>query len=292
MDNSFDFTLPTVQKNDNDEDDYNDEADEEKLAKQVALASQKEFQTEAHIPTHQQLQHGITKEVLIDQMSVEERNRLNLTSEKDDVEESKKAADSEKNSEAKNIDTMSKKTETKLQRQDSESIRKKAKFTKEDKERLENLGQYAAFLDSKLSSKGKMMDRENKELLDQICDKYDKQKLAKLFFEFDDEQEEQYVQFRRSSFQKASVKRILQTAIGSSVAPSENVLIAMKGIAKVYAGEIIEKAVKIKNKLEGDDTKNSIEPFHIREAIRCLENNANCYVPSRPGYKRKYSGLL
>jgi transcription initiation factor TFIID subunit 11 len=291
MDNSFDFTLPTVQKNDNDEDDYNDDADHEKLAAQMAVASQQQFQTEAHIPTHQQLQLGITKEVLIDRMSVEERTRLNLTSQKDKLEESEKISD-EKKSEDKSLDTPSKKTETKLHRQDSESIRKKAKFTKEEKERLENLGQYAAFLDPKLSSKGKMMDRENKELLDQICDKYDKQKLAKLFYEFDDDQEEQYVQFRRSSFQKASVKRLVQTAIGSSIAPSENVLIAMKGIAKVYAGEIIERAVKIKNQLEGDDTKNSIEPFHIREAIRCLENNANCYVPSRPGYKRKYSGLL
>ena len=154
------------------------------------------------------------------------------------------------------------------------------------------MGQYAAFLDSKLSTKGKMMDRENKELLEQICDKYDKQKLAKLFYEFDDDQEEQYVQFRRSSFQKATVKRIIQNATGSTVAPSENVLIAMKGIAKVYAGEIIENAVKIKNMYEGEDTKTSIEPFHIREAIRVLENNANCYVPSRPSYKRKYSKLF
>lgn len=287
MNTSFEFTLPTVLENNAEEEDYNDEADEEKFKKQVALATQKEFQTEAHIPTHQQLKHGITKEVLINEMSEEERNRLNLKTEKEKNEEDKGIKNQKDISE-----NQDKKSEIKLQKQDSESIRKKAKFTKEDKERLENLGQYAAFLDPKLSTKGKVMDRENKELLEHICDKYDKQKLAKLFYEFDEEQEEQYVQFRRSSFQKASVKRIIQGSIGNNVTASENVLIAMKGIAKVYAGEIIEKAVQIKNKHEGENTTNSIEPFHIREAIRCMENNPNCYVPSRPGYKRKYSKLF
>lgn len=50
---------------------------------------------------------------------------------------------------------------------------------------------------------------------------------------------------------------------------SQPVVIAMSGIAKVFAGEIIEKALDVKQKW-GD--QGPIQPKHLREAYRLFKN--------------------
>jgi len=88
-----------------------------------------------------------------------------------------------------------------------------------------------------------------------------------LWCQMTEEQLNRYEMFRRSTFPKASIKRLMQSMTGCSV--SQNVVIAMSGIAKVFVGELVEEAVKIRDRY-GDS--GPVEPKHLREAYRVLKH--------------------
>ncbi|KAK9712523.1 hTAFII28-like protein conserved region [Popillia japonica] len=80
----------------------------------------------------------------------------------------------------------------------------------------------------------KKKERSKKELEEE-----EREKMQVLVSNFTEEQLDRYEMYRRAAFPKAAIKRLMQTITGCSV--SQNVVIAMAGIAKVFVGEIVEE---------------------------------------------------
>ncbi|XP_055346777.1 transcription initiation factor TFIID subunit 11-like [Paramacrobiotus metropolitanus] len=95
----------------------------------------------------------------------------------------------------------------------------------------------------------------------------ERQKLQLLISHLSEEQLNRYEVYRRASFPKASVRRIMQTVSGCTV--SQNAVIAMAGIAKMQVGEIVEHALDVKEQWAD---VGPVQPKHIREALRQLRN--------------------
>merc|ERR1712001_78682 len=93
----------------------------------------------------------------------------------------------------------------------------------------------------------------------------EREKMQVLVSNFTEEQLDRYEMFRRAAFPKAAIKRIMQSITGCSV--GQNVVIAMAGISKVFAGEVVEEALDYMDSL---GESGPLEPKHLREAARRL----------------------
>ena len=98
----------------------------------------------------------------------------------------------------------------------------------------------------------------------------EREKMQVLVSNFTEEQLDRYEMYRRAAFPKAAIKRIMQSITGCSV--GQNVVIAMAGISKVFAGEVVEEALDYKESL---GESGPLEPKHLREAARRLRQKAH-----------------
>ena len=132
----------------------------------------------------------------------------------------------------------------------------------------------SAYLGS--SKDTKVESKPEKEKTKEEIEEEERQKMQVLVSNFTEEQLDRYEMFRRAAFPKAAIKRIMQSITGCSV--GQNVVIAMAGISKVFAGEVVEEALDYMDSL---GESGPLEPKHLREAARRLRQKAHFPKTSR-----------
>ncbi|RHZ89338.1 hypothetical protein Glove_16g182 [Diversispora epigaea] len=80
---------------------------------------------------------------------------------------------------------------------------------------------------------------------------------------FSPEQTERFEVYRRSALSKPNIKKLVSSILGYSC--SNNISIVVAGFAKIFVGEIVEKALDVKREW---GSEGSISPDHLREAFR------------------------
>jgi transcription initiation factor TFIID subunit 11 len=106
----------------------------------------------------------------------------------------------------------------------------------------------------------------------------DRQRLSALLSTFSKEQMHRYESFRRSHLDRRKVKALVKEVSGAKV--SDELAVAMGGIAKIFAGELIELARE-----DMGDFTGPIHPLHIRNAYRKLRLQGKLpylATPARP----------
>ncbi|EJW03421.1 hypothetical protein EDEG_02241 [Edhazardia aedis USNM 41457] len=95
--------------------------------------------------------------------------------------------------------------------------------------------------------------------------KDEKERIQKIIDNMTEEELRRYETFRRAGFNKGGIRKICNSILNQSCNP--NFILSVAGIAKVFAGEVIEAALEAQEEW-GDS--GPLLPSHIHEAYRRL----------------------
>jgi len=104
-----------------------------------------------------------------------------------------------------------------------------------------------------------------------------KDDLKVLMDNFTPEQYDRYEAFRRNALPKQAVRKVIQQALGQQV--SAPVAQVVAGVAKVFVGEIMEKARTVQ---EERGEIGPLSPDHLREAYRLYQTETGRVGAARP----------
>ena len=88
------------------------------------------------------------------------------------------------------------------------------------------------------------------------------QQMGKIISTLDKNQLNRYELFRRTTFNKLNLKKLLSNLFNTA-SITNSILIIAAGISKVFIAEIVEKSRRVM-----EDDKGAIQPVHMREAYR------------------------
>mmetsp|Transcript_22885 Transcript_22885/g.58864 ORF Transcript_22885/g.58864 Transcript_22885/m.58864 type:complete len:147 (+) Transcript_22885:131-571(+) len=85
---------------------------------------------------------------------------------------------------------------------------------------------------------------------------------------------------RRTSFKPSSMKKLMTELSGTAV--DDDAVIIMRGIAKVFAAELIEAASDVREEAAPESV---VQPHHVREALHRLQRESA--IPPLRKYRRR-----
>ncbi|KAJ2340794.1 transcription initiation factor TFIID subunit 11 [Coemansia erecta] len=97
-----------------------------------------------------------------------------------------------------------------------------------------------------------------------------KEDVRELWSLLNDDQRQRYGVYRQAALNKGTVKKLASQILGQQVSSTLTFVIA--GFSKVFIGEIVERAVQIRD-ARGDE--GPLRPEHLREAYRQHKKEAN-----------------
>lgn len=100
---------------------------------------------------------------------------------------------------------------------------------------------------------------------DETVRKENKDRLQKIIDNMTPEELHRYEDFRRAGFNKNGIRKFVNGILSQSC--NINFIISVSGIAKVFVGEMVEKALEVQKEMH--DT-GPLKPSHIHEAHRRL----------------------